>query len=113
MKGLRFGDFKTQEEAMRVVDEIISRQQAYNGTPEFWQEHPPRFSESNGLLDEFYYINDLGCTCMYASIIIISNIQLMSAYIYCHLQLMTYRHSVQVCDRLSPLDRSRRWRTRV
>ena len=113
MKSLRLQDFKTQEEAMRVVDEIISRQQADNDTPEFWQEHPPRFSESNGLLDEFYYINDQGCPCMYASIIIIRKIQLVPAYIYYHLQLMTYRHSVQVCDRLSPLDRSRRWRARV
>ena len=69
--------------------------------------------ESQETIDEFYYINDQGCPCMYASIIIIRKIQLVPAYIYYHLQLMTYRHSVQVCDRLSPLDRSRRWRARV
>ena len=110
---MKLADFKTQEEAMGVIDEITSRQKAELGTPEFWEEHLPRFSQSNGLLDEFYYITDQGYPCMYASIMIIRNIQLVSACIYCHLQLMTYRRSVRVCDRLSLLHRIRRWRMRM
>ena len=83
---MRIADFKTQEEAMGVVDEITSRQKAELGTPEFWEKHPPRFSQSNGLLDEFYYINDQGHPCVYAIILLIYNIQLASACIYCNLR---------------------------
>ena len=104
IKGLHFKDFKTQEEAMGVVDEIVSRQKAEVATPEFWEEHPPKFSQTTGLLDEFYYINDQGYPCMHASIIIIRNMQLVSASIYCRLQLMPHRRSVRVCDRRCHVD---------